>query len=86
MSDIAGEWISVRDYLPEQMKVVLVYDASQWCEEAVSMWQEGSANVGYCTGEGWIAGGHESNPSHWMPLPTPPTDALAAKIRHEVTA
>ena len=74
MADIV-EWISVRDYLPEEGKVVLVYDANEWCEQAVSMWREGSSNVGYYTGEHWMAGGHESNPTHWMPLPTPPAAA-----------
>jgi hypothetical protein len=77
MSD-NGEWISVRDYLPEEGKVVLVYDANQWCEQAVSMWREGSSNVGYYTGEGWMASGHEADPTHWMPLPAPPAAAQEA--------
>jgi hypothetical protein len=67
-----AKWISVGDYLPQRMKVVLVYDNRLWCRRAESMWAEGSANCGYWDGNCWTAGGFAARVTHWMPLPNPP--------------
>ena len=62
---MSGEWISVTERLPPESTVVL-----GWTNRVVfSFWHDG----------GWVDtlyGWHlPTGPTHWMPLPAPPTDA-----------
>lgn len=63
-----GEWISVKDRLPENGSVCLVCGAKGGMRVArLRTWEKGA---------GWtvIGTGKLFNASHWMELPAPPSD------------
>lgn len=72
-----SEWISVKDRLPENNKVVLVYvHDTTIC--GTHRFMTGSCDKGF-----WFLGVHldclsfphnEYNVTHWMPLPDPPKE------------
>ncbi len=78
-----GEWISVKDRLPEKQDPVLVYvpPCSHNGEEYIGY--VGMAYYTYSVNGGWWGGTDGSvygaigiipNPTHWMPLPEPPKE------------
>ena len=58
-----GEWISVKDRLPETGKLALVYGSC------------GAMTVArHITRNDWIVPGMFPHVTHWMPLPEPPKE------------
>jgi hypothetical protein len=61
-----GEWISVKDRLPEKKGTFLVCTKNDfYCTKNI-------AKARFCNGEWHGTGGVWSNVTHWMPLPEPP--------------
>jgi len=71
---MSGEWIPVTERLPEVDDVCLCFAEGQSRPFLASFSEDGWQSLdvydydrdGECTAE---------NPTHWMPLPAPPTDA-----------
>ena len=61
-----GEWISVKDRLPEDDKMVLVW--------AVTKAGRGNVNRAYHDKTCWHGSGSMAGVTHWMPLPKPPRE------------
>ena len=73
------KWINVEDELPKQGECVIViesdnsqyigifciYEKSDYIKEEERIWSEYSTGCGCCT--------RNLKPTHWMPLPDPPT-------------
>ena len=60
-----GEWISVKDRLPEKEGRYLIYDGDR----------VDAADYIYNSGPIWLdtaEGYYNYKPTHWMPLPEPP--------------
>jgi hypothetical protein len=70
------KWISVKDKIPEQFDMVLVWRETlnfpiHGCVIRCDKGEEVFWNVGGTSG-GPLKMRQERNPSHWMPLPEPP--------------
>lgn len=79
--DTANRWISVKDRMPEKQTPVLVYvppysdEDEEYIGHVAMSYYTHSAWGGYWAGtDGNIYGaiGIVHEPTHWMPLPTPP--------------
>lgn len=68
-----GEWICVKDRLPEIGQWVLVFDAADE-RGYMSVWTREEDEDGDCwsDGQGWWQPLAEV--THWMPLPEPPAE------------
>ena len=60
---VKQEWISVKDRLPEQYAVVIVYDGEQVGEAEFN-------GVDF----GWVESEDLAFATHWMPFPEPPKE------------
>ena len=67
---MAGNWISVDDYLPEVGKCVIVF-SDVWQDRGY-MLEGASNNAGEWWGTHWRVGGGHALVTHWMPFPDPP--------------
>ena len=65
-------WISVKDYIPELMKDVLVYDARNKNMAVGSLWKKEDDSYFWKDSSGWMLTIGEV--THWMPLPEPPKE------------
>ena len=64
---MSGDWIPVTERLPEVRKVVLGY-SDEWAIPFAVLEYFGGRDP-------WVdAEGFFAEPTHWMPLPAPPTD------------
>jgi len=61
------KWISVKDRLPENEDVVLIYAGDEY--QDVAMFSNSDFYEFDWEHDGWE---HESEVTHWMPLPVPP--------------
>ena len=61
-----GEWISVKDRLPDKQDLYLVYSSGTYTVQ----WFNGYEWVIYS--DEWAFEAHEI--THWMPLPEPPKE------------
>jgi hypothetical protein len=69
---MAGEWISVDDYLPEIGKCVIAFDPELSRESAKGFFYGADHNVGEFWGGQWRVAGGPANVTHWMPFPQSP--------------
>ena len=65
-------WISVKDYIPELMKDVLVYDASKETMAIGSLWKNGEGKYFWKDSSGWMLS--IDSVTHWMLLPELPKE------------
>ena len=68
-----GQWVPVGERLPDEDQPVLV-----WMPDLPHA--EHGMDIGYYMKSSWgvdwmVSGGRSAFPSHWMPLPQPPSDA-----------
>jgi hypothetical protein len=68
-----AQWIPVSERLPEELEQVIV-----WMPDCPH--HPCGMDMGSCMTDSWgvswmVSGGRSAFPTHWMPLPAPPTDA-----------
>jgi len=70
-------WISVKERLPKEDENVLFYDGKEIRCGYLHLFEYYAGNKlewdTNCYWDGWECNRGEYNPSHWMPLPPPPT-------------
>ena len=72
MPNINDEWISVSTCMPKKYQDVLVFASGfSHCMHVASVDEDGHWDPS--TGDGWMF----REPTHWMPLPAPPSDELS---------
>ena len=72
---MTDNWISVKDRLPENENPVLVFGGK-------SIYTAVYGNRGGYSNQWWKLNSktHYCNPTHWMPLPSPPITQNSAKL------
>lgn len=63
-----SEWIACKDKMPPQGETVLAY----WPKTSLLEWID---RASWIPSRGWVCYGYsgEEQPTHWMPLPPPPS-------------
>lgn len=69
-----GDWISVKDRLPETRHAVLVYTPHHKNIWAVSMHEDGNWYIWSPYGRVYLEPDWHGPITHWMPLPEPPKE------------
>ena len=62
------QWVSVKDRLPEKFKNVMIFKEGLWDEPGIGYYAD---EIWYA----WLEGIGQTNITHWMPLPEPPTSS-----------
>ena len=66
-----GEWISVKDRLPEDCKKILVVNGRGYISIS-SLWRKDGSKWTWVDSAGHF--NHVNDITHWMPLPEPPKE------------
>ena len=65
-----SDWVKVEDDIPERRLMVLMVGINKGPRGDYTT----DMYTGWHDGEDWVRWVHKFNPTHWMPLPEPPSE------------
>ena len=72
---MSGEWIPVTERLPDRNIKILVFIPASEHQTYIASLEDGGEWFSSDPAADAYSLGEDGSPTHWMPLPAPPTDA-----------